>query len=557
MSVPAAPSPPPPALAAAAAAGFPPLGWLVPAAPPACDPAGIAAVAADLRRTLPVLWHPERRGLGVAAAGRVLPVDAPPPPEALPLVGTLPALYPEWLGDPAFRAVHGVRHAYVVGEMANGIATGAMVIAAARAGLLGFFGAAGLLPERVEREIAAIAAALDPAGLPWGANLIHSPSEPAIEEALVDLYLRHGVRRMSASAFMALRPSVVRYAYHGLRADPAGRILRPNHVFAKISRPEVARQFMSPPPPAMLDALVAAGRLTAAEASLGARLPVAEDVTAEADSAGHTDNRPLTGLLPTILRLRDTLAASQRHGRLVRVGGAGGLGTPHAVAAAFGMGAAYVLTGSINQAARESGLSEAGRRLLAEADIADVMMAPAADMFELGVRVQVLRRGTLFGPRAAQLHEIFRAHPGLEALPPDLRARLERDVFRMPLQEVWAATAAFFARRDPGQLDRAERDPKHRMALVFRWYLGNASRWAIAGEPGRQTDYQIWCGPAMGAFNAWSAGSFLADPNRRDVAQIAVNLLEGAAHVTRMQQARAAGLPLPPDAFDFRPRPLV
>ncbi len=44
------------------------------------------------------------------------------------------------------------------------------------------------------------------------------------------------------------------------------------------------------------------------------------------------------------------------------------------------------------------------------------------------------------------------------------------------------------------------------MALVFRWYLGQSSRWANAGEPTRKVDYQVWCGPAMGAFNEWTQG---------------------------------------------------
>ena len=36
------------------------------------------------------------------------------------------------------------------------------------------------------------------------------------------------------------------------------------------------------------------------------------------------------------------------------------------------------------------------------------------------------------------------------------------------------------------------------MALVFRWYLGMSSRWAIEGSVERRSDYQIWCGPAQG-----------------------------------------------------------
>jgi trans-AT polyketide synthase, acyltransferase and oxidoreductase domains len=92
------------------------------------------------------------------------------------------------------------------------------------------------------------------------------------------------------------------------------------------------------------------------------------------------------------------------------------------------------------------------------------------------------------------------------------------------------------------------------MALVFRWYLGQASRWATQGVPDRVLDYQIWCGPAMGAFNAWTKGSFLAEPAQRGVVQIARNLLEGATVATRAQQLRSLGVPVPPAAFEFRPR---
>jgi trans-AT polyketide synthase/acyltransferase/oxidoreductase domain-containing protein len=56
------------------------------------------------------------------------------------------------------------------------------------------------------------------------------------------------VRRVEASAFMFLTPAVVRYAFSGVTRDAAGQIQRINHVFAKISRPEVAQHFMAPPP---------------------------------------------------------------------------------------------------------------------------------------------------------------------------------------------------------------------------------------------------------------------------------------------------------------------
>ena len=94
------------------------------------------------------------------------------------------------------------------------------------------------------------------------------------------------------------------------------------------------------------------------------------------------------------------------------------------------------------------------------------------------------------------------------------------------------------------------------MALIFRWYLGSSSRWAVEGDTTRRTDYQLWCGPAVGAFNRWTAGSFLAEAGERSVTQIALNLLEGAAVVTRAHQARTYGVPVPAGAFTFVPRRL-
>jgi PfaD family protein len=470
-------------------------------------------------------------------------------------LGTLPALFPEWLGDRSFTTAHGLRFPYVGGEMARGVATTEMVAALARIGALGFFGAAGLSFRAVEKAVHELKA-LDDAGSAWGVNLIHSPNEPELELAVAELLMRERVARVSASAYLSMSATLVRYVASGLFVDAAGVIHRRHHLFAKVSRPEVAGPFMAPPPADVLRALVTAGQLDERQAALAARVPVAEDITVEADSGGHTDNQALTALLPSMLRLRDDLAERHGHGRHVRIGAAGGLGTPGAVAAAFAMGASYVLTGSVNQSAREAGLSTIGKKLLAEAEPHDVIMAPAADMFEMGVKLQVLRRGSMFAMRAARLYEAYRAHGSLDDVPPALRAELERTVLGETFDEAWRQTAAFWRERSPKELARAETDPKHRLALTFRRYLGLASQWAIEGREERRLDFQIWCGPAMGAFNRWAAGSFLEAPEHRTVAQIALNLLEGAAVVTRASQLRTYGVPMPPSAFDYRPRPL-
>jgi PfaD family protein len=284
-------------------------------------------------------------------------------------------------------------------------------------------------------------------------------------------------------------------------------------------------------------------------------LPVAEDIIVESDSGGHTDNRPLSALFPSICSVRDEVVATQGYTRPIRLGAAGGLGTPTALAAAFALGASFALTGTVNQACIESGLDHSGRKMLAKASIADVMMAPSADMFELGVEVQVLRRGTMFGPRAHKLYSLYKRYDCFEDVPADDRIAVEK-MLKTTFEEGWQATRAFWMTREESQAVKGDTNLKHRMALVFRSYLGQSSRWAIAGVPDRMTDFQIWCGPAMGAFNDWTAGTFLADPDNRTIVQVARNLMEGAAVVTRAQQLRSYGLPVPSEAFTFQPRPL-
>jgi PfaD family protein len=468
-------------------------------------------------------------------------IAVPPTSDAMPAHGFLPAVPPTQLGDAGFRADHRLQYAYVTGAMANGIASEELVEAVSRAGMLGFFGAAGLSPNRVEQAIHRLQTNLGEQ--PFGFNLIHSPHEPLLEAAVVDLYIRHGIRLVEASAYLDLTLPLVRYRVHGIHRNAQGDIVTPHRVVGKVSRIEVASKFFAPPPDKFLRELVQRGELTEAQAQLARQVPMAQDLTAEADSGGHTDNRPLIALLPTLMALRDRM--QPQFPMPLRVGAAGGIATPAGAAAAFALGAAYIVTGSINQACIESGSSDRVRQMLAEAGQADVMMAPAADMFEMGVKVQVLKRGTMFPMRAAKLFELYRDHDRWDAIPPTERAKVERDIFRKSFAEVWQETRAFWQSRDARNVDRAEAEPKHKMALVFRWYLGLSSRWANEGEPSRQADYQVWCGPAMGAFNEWTKGTPMQNAANRRVADVGRSLMHGAAVQTRINMLRCQGVPVP------------
>jgi PfaD family protein len=437
--------------------------------------------------------------------------------------------------------------------MANGIASEEMVIALGQKKILASFGAAGLPLPRLETAIHRIQKAL-PEG-PYAFCLIHSPNEPALERGAVDLYLKHGIRTVEASAFLALTPHIVAYRVSGLFLDAQGQIQIQNRIIAKISRRETATRFMQPAPTKILTELVAQNRITEQQAKLAENVPMADDITVEADSGGHTDNRPLVCLIPSIQAIRDELQEQYGYEKQVRVGAAGGIGTPVSALGAFVMGAAYVVTGSVNQSCVEAGTSTHVKELLAQADMADVMMAPAADMFEMGVKLQVLKRGTLFPMRAQKLYDIYKNYNAIENIPTDERTKLEQQIFRKNLDEVWQETVAFFNERDPEQIQRASENPKRKMALIFRWYLGLSSHWANIGEQGREMDAQIWCGPAMGAFNDWVKNTYLAQPENRHVVDIAQHMITGALYLYRLQSLKCQGLQIPRSFEKYHPTP--
>jgi trans-AT polyketide synthase/acyltransferase/oxidoreductase domain-containing protein len=461
------------------------------------------------------------------------------------VVGYVPPIGPETLGSAQFRADHDVSFAYVAGAMAGGINSVDMMVAMANAGMLASFGAGGL-PEPVVEAAILEAKERIPSGR-YCFNLLHNHTDPKAEASIVDLYLKHGIRRVSASAFMQLTENVVRYRFKGIHKNKNGKVVVPNSVIAKVSRVEVATPFLCPAPKKMLDALVSSGSLTAEEASLASGLPVATDVIAEGDSGGHTDQRPTTVLLPIMIQLRDKIARENGYTAAIvpRIGAAGGMGSPASIWSVFSAGADFIVTGSINQCTPEAGTSDAVRELLSKATSTDIDIGPAPDMFELGAHVQVLSRGTMYAKRGERLYEIYRKYPSMDEIEPKERARIEKQIFKRTLDDVWEGTAAFWAERDPAQLERANRDPRHKMALTFRWYLGMTSRWARMGEADRKRDYQIWCGPAMGGFNAWVEGTRLEPVKARGVADIANALLVSAAALGRVSAARSLGIALP------------
>lgn len=496
------------------------------------------AHADDTSRMLAALRNIERP-LYAVADGRSTILTDRAPLTLDGLAGVIPAVRIENFGSAAFRKEHNLRCAYVAGAMAGGIASVDLVVDMAQAGFLSFFGAGALSLPAIEQAIRQMQARLS-GGESYGVNLLHNYYDEKLEWATVELYMSLNVTRVEAAAFVSISAPLVYYRAKGIHRAADGRIVVPHHVFAKVSRPEVATQFLAPPTESLLAELVAAGKITTDEAALAAQIPMAGELTCEADSGGHTDRRPLSVLLPMMLHEREQ--AVLRHGYAergidIRLGAAGGIGEPLSVHAAFAMGADYITTGSINQACRQSGTAPRVRQMLAEACMADVAMCPASDMFEMGGKVQVLKRGTMYPQRAQRLYELYKTYPSFEAIPAPERKKVETQILKRSFAEVWQETERYWMSRQPDEAERARTDEKHKMALCFRWYLGMSSRWARLGDESRQADYQVWCGPAIGGLNRWTQGTVLAKSENRDAPALARALLTGAAVLQRRELA--------------------
>ncbi|CAL9585126.1 hypothetical protein SUDANB176_05118 [Streptomyces sp. enrichment culture] len=413
----------------------------------------------------------------------------------------------ETLGAASFRERYGLRYAYLAGSLYGGVSGPELLIRLAKTGAMGFYGTGGVPLPEAEAHLTGLRGQLGADGA-FGANLLHTPADSGRESALVELFLRNGVRTVEASGFLRITPALVRYRLAG------GRVL------AKVSSTDMAAAFLAPPPRPLVERLVAEGQVDARDAERHSGLPMADDLCVEVGSAWFDDAvGSLTTLLPAVLRLRDERTGP---GPRVHVGAAGGIGTPEAAAAAFMMGADFLLTGSVNQCTPQAATSAEVKDLLQRLDVHDVALTPAPEMFELGMRVRAVRRGVFLPARAAKLHDLWVRHDSFEDIDEPTRRHIEDGFLRGTFDEAAAGATG---------------DAKARMAAAFRTYLDRGFDLARRGEPGRRVDYLVYCGPAMGAFNAWVAGTDLASWQARDVDTVAERLLTETADLLRSRAA--------------------
>lgn len=427
------------------------------------------------------------------------------------------------LGSKEFREEYNLKYSYCTGGMYKAISSPALVISVAKEGMLSFLGSGGVALKQLESHIATVKNTLG--DITFGVNVMSSSND---EARVFGLIRKYGIHVIEAAAYISVSKEIVKYRVSGLEMDEiTGKVVARNRILAKLSRPEVAEIFLAPAPNKMLDELEREGEITKIQRELARRIAMADDICVEGDSGGHTDRGNLFAMLPAIMRMRDNAQKKYHYEKKVRVGAAGGIGTPQSIVAVFMMGADFVMTGSINQCTVEAGTSERVKEMLSSVNIQDTDYCVSGDMLEWGSLVQVVKKGVFFPIRANKLYELYKKYNSLEEIDEKTKEQLQTKYFGKSFKEIWQEVTAHC---DEEKLKKASINPKYKILLIFKWYHAYTTRLALDGDESNVVNYQIQCSSAMGSFNQYVKGTNFEKWQNRHAGKIGVMLMDKAAN---------------------------
>ena len=435
-------------------------------------------------------------------------------------------LKPENLGNPVFRERYRCKWNYFAGSMYRGIASEQLVITMGKANLLSFFGSAGFGVKELETYLYRIQSLLSP-DKPYGTCLISNLDYPEEEKQHAELFVKYNIPVIEAAAYSSLTLPLVYCRVKGLYQS-GDKIIFPRRIIAKCSRMEIAQLFLSPPPIDIVNCLFVSGMINEEEAKLSQYIPMADDLAVEADSGGHTDQGVSFSLVPSLILLKEKMKQKYNYQQEILIGCGGGIGTPEAVAAAFMLGADFIFTGSINQCTVESGANDVIKELLNTISIHDTAITIAGDMFEIGAKVQVVKKDTHFHIRANKLYQLFLQYNSVEEIPQVTKQQIETQYFKRTFSEVWDLICEYKSEKNPEQITEAKENPRLKMALIFKWFFAHCNQLTLNGDESEKDNFLIFCGPALGSFNQWVQGTQYEYWKNRHVDKIAELLMVDA-----------------------------
>lgn len=427
------------------------------------------------------------------------------------------------LGSDEFKQDYGLQYAYAVGPMESGITTKEMVERCAKAGLLGIYASNNLSYQRIEEDVNNLTQQLG--SVPFGVALSPDYIDLKREEKIVSILCRYDIKMVQASYYINVSKQLVKYKAKGLTLVDQEKVNSGHKIMAKLSRSEVVEEFLKPASDSIIEELLQEGEITNEQAQLLKKVPIADSICVESNSAGRTDSASALATFPVIARMVEQTSNQYHYDKKVRVGCSGSIGSPEAIVALFALGADFVMTGSVNQCTVESGTSEFVKRILQQMDIQDTEYIPSGDNFDYNAKMQVAKRGVLFPVRANKLNEIYKLYGSIAAIDSDVKKKIEEHYFEHSMEEVFEMIRPSL---NQTQLNRLERTPKYKMALIFQWYYKKGLEDAIRGKEDNAVNLLIYSSVAMGAFNAYVKNTELEKWENRHVDEIGVKLMRDA-----------------------------
>lgn len=419
-----------------------------------------------------------------------------------------------------FNIEYGLKYPYLAGGMERGISSKEMVVKCGKDNILSFLGTKRMDIEKVKQSIIYIKERLSK-GEPFGVNITYDSFDTELAPKVIDLCLEYNVKNVEVSGYYDIPNYIIRYKLKNIKQEK-NKVICDNKVFLKVDRLSDIDRWIGTISEKVLNSLLEDNFITNEEKMLSKCISIIDALTIKCEVGGNQNRNDILNTLPMAIKIRDSQVKEHSYDNNIYVGASGNIGTPEAVAIAFILGADYVVTGSINQCSVEADCSDSIKDLLQQARIEDTIYVPDAEKFEIGGKVQVLKRGVMFPSRANKLYELYKYYDSYYQIDEKSRKHIEKNYFMKTFNEYYEECKKSLSSE---KIDIIEKDEKKKMALVFKTYLMEAALYGQKGIEEQRMNFEIYCSPALGAFNEYCKGGELDNWRKRSVTKIAEALM--------------------------------
>ncbi|WP_459480607.1 ACP S-malonyltransferase [Clostridium saccharoperbutylacetonicum] len=423
-----------------------------------------------------------------------------------------------------FTGEYKVKYPYVIGGIERGISSKEMIVKSGTEKILSFLGTKKMDLDEIEESIIYIKDRLTE-GEPFGINITYDYFNSEISEKIINLCLKYNVKNIEVSGYTNIPNCVIRYKLEGIKRKN-GSLVCENRVFYNTARLNI-EELLKPISESTVKNL-SRERINYEDVSIFRNISIIDGLTIKCDGNSNNNGFNILNILPVAVRVKNKVLEKFKYMNKIYIGVGGGIGNPEALAVSFMLGADYVVTDSINQCSIEANCSELVKDLLEQVGFEDTIYVPDAERFEIGGKVQVLKKGVMFPSRANKLYELYRQYDSYYEIDEKLRSQVEKKFFMKSFEEYYDECKKGLSAEE---INIIEKDEKKKMAVVFKRYLTESSLLAQKGVDEQRMNFQIYCSPAIGVFNNYVKDSELKDWRKRSVTKIAEVLMNDAKKI--------------------------